>query len=184
MRVKIEKVIFLDIDGVLNTESYINHFWEFCRLHKLERKESKRDFNAIMRDKYGNLFDPIAVQNLKYIIDNTDADIVISSSWRKSGLEFMQDLWIDRQLCGLVIDITTWNTPNAKPRDLPFAERFERGIEIKDWVEKNKPLSYVILDDDNDMLPEQSDFFIQTNEVYGLTLQDAINAVKILNSCE
>ncbi|MDE6338813.1 MAG: hypothetical protein K2K97_03370 [Muribaculaceae bacterium] len=60
-------VIFLDFDGVLNTEQYQ------ARL-AVEGKPTK--------DAWGPLFDPRAVGNLKKIIDATDAEIVISSSWR------------------------------------------------------------------------------------------------------
>lgn len=60
-------VIFLDFDGVLNTERHQ------ARL-AVEGKPNK--------DAWGPLFDPSAVENLRLIIDNTDAAIVISSSWR------------------------------------------------------------------------------------------------------
>lgn len=42
-------------------------------------------------------------------------------------------------------------------------------------------MSYVIFDDDTDMLAEQLDNFIQTDEVYGITLKDAERAISILN---
>ena len=60
-------IIFLDFDGVLNTEKY------YC---ELKSKGLPSD------DKYGQLFDPEAVANLRKIIDATDARIVVSSSWR------------------------------------------------------------------------------------------------------
>jgi hypothetical protein len=41
--------------------------------------------------------------------------------------------------------------------------------------------SYVIIDDDADMLPEQQENFVQTNQFYGITLADAEKAIKILN---
>ena len=58
-----KKVIFLDIDGVLNTSRWHNQV------------ESSK-----LQDEYGYLFDPVAVANLAKIIEETGADIVISSS--------------------------------------------------------------------------------------------------------
>lgn len=55
------KVIFLNIDGVLNTK------WWYTQMDK-----------NTTRDKYGYAFDPNAVANLKKILDETGADIVIS----------------------------------------------------------------------------------------------------------
>ena len=85
------KIIFLDFDGVLNTEHH-------QRQLLYERKA--------WQDKYGTCFDPEAVKQLQTIVDMTHADIVIESSWKYLGLEAMQDMWKDRQLPGKVIGIT------------------------------------------------------------------------------
>ena len=70
------KVIFLDIDGVLNTG----------------RWHAQMGGN-IPRDKYGYTFDPNAVANLKKILDETGAEIVISSSWKSFGFSELEDMW-------------------------------------------------------------------------------------------
>lgn len=69
------KIIFLDFDGVLNTEHH-------QRQLLYERKA--------WQDKYGTCFDPEAVKQLQTIVDMTHADIVIESSWKYLGLEAMQ----------------------------------------------------------------------------------------------
>ena len=61
------KIIFLDFDGVMDTEYYD---------HLLSEADKP------IADEYGLLFDPECVKNLKYIIDSTGADIVISSTWK------------------------------------------------------------------------------------------------------
>ena len=83
------KVLFLDIDGVLNTK------WWYTQMDRNTHK-----------DKYGYAFDPNAVANLKKIIDETGADIVISSSWKCFGLSELEEMWQDRGLPGKLIDIT------------------------------------------------------------------------------
>ena len=72
------KVIFLDFDGVLNTE---------YQQDLLQYKGKP------WQDEYGALFDPNAVKQLKRIIDATNADIVVESSWRYLGLDAMKELW-------------------------------------------------------------------------------------------
>lgn len=56
------KVIFLDIDGVLNSESFYNNNPEI-------------DFHL-------QPFDPLSIICLKQIIKSTGAEIVLTSSWR------------------------------------------------------------------------------------------------------
>ena len=66
------KILFLDIDGVLNPGQYNKYMIE----------NNLNDF-----DENGSIFDPNAVDNLRYIIDYTNADIIISSIWRYDGLD-------------------------------------------------------------------------------------------------
>ena len=82
-----QPVIFLDFDGVLNTEQYQ------ARL-AVESKPTK--------DAWGPLFDPRAVANLQKIVEATDARIVISSSWRYiHKLGSLRMMWEVRGLpCG------------------------------------------------------------------------------------
>ena len=61
-----------------------------------------------------------------------------------------------------------------------------RGTEIQMWLEKyeqdHEPVeSYVILDDDEDMLQDQLENFIHCNFVHGLTSHDCYKAIEILN---
>lgn len=161
------KIIFLDIDGVLNTGIYATHFFDIVKHFGLTRKEGV-DIRHGMRDQFGSHFDPRPVQLLKYIIEQTGAKIVISSTWRHSGEETMKLMWEMRDLPGEVIGITpTMNT--------------DRGEEIEFYLKENQADSYVIIDDDRDMLPEQLNNFVKTDGEYGITLLDANMAIEILN---
>ena len=163
------KIIFLDIDGVLNTK------WWYTQM----------DRNT-PRDKYGYAFDPKAVANLRRVVDETGAGIVISSSWKCMGLSQMEDMWDERNLPGKVVGIT----PNSVSdellldTDIDSMELFHiRGEEIKEWLTKHgKHVShYVIIDDMDNMLPEQQSHFVQTNPEVGITEDDANKAIVILN---
>lgn len=85
------KIIFLDFDGVLNTEHY----------QDLLQYQGKP-----WQDEHGAFFDPNAVKQLKRIIDATDADIAVESSWKYLGLDAMKELWRVRNLPGKINDIT------------------------------------------------------------------------------
>lgn len=168
------KLIFLDIDGVL------------ALIHK-------------ERDEYGVLFHPEFVENLKLIIESTGAKIVISSSWRSSGLEIMQEMWVKRGLPGEVIAIT----PRSKHRfrGLEIEEFLSNNMQFqrinyskelqKNYIETSKCKNYVILDDDSDMTYNQREHFVKCScnfthsdslGGYGLTKQCAEQAIKILNT--
>jgi hypothetical protein len=156
------KIIFLDIDGVLNTENFI------CAYHYIRTGKKDPDIVIPIQDEFGDMFDPMAVRALKYIIEETGAKIVISSTWRHSGLKVMQLMWEMRDLPGEVIDVT------------PFLNG-PRGEEIAEWLRENQTDQYVIIDDDSDMLFEQKQNFVQTNFRYGLTFDKADEVISILN---
>lgn len=171
------KVIFLDIDGVLNTEVFQRAFFGILGRLNIERPEAKKIAKAELRDEYGIMFDPMAVDMLEWIIKDTGAKIVISSTWRMSGLTIMQEMWKHRNLPGEIIDIT----PNHMRRT---GSTLQRGKEIQEWLDANPVESYVIIDDDADMEPEQLPFFVQTDYQYGLTPNDANKCVAILGKLE
>lgn len=162
-------VIFLDIDGVLNTERWHDH----CVNEGIAPV-----------DGYGYAFDPVAVMNLKKIVNETAADIVISSSWKVWGLDAMQRMWARRHLPGKVIDITP-NTDSDEMLlsiDLDIGIPAVKGSEIKEWLSTNgnQDMRYAILDDLPDMLPEQESHFVQTDPRVGITQADADRAITIL----
>lgn len=161
------KVIFLDIDGVLNVM-----------------------FPG--RDNYGRLFHPEFVDNLRWIIDETGAKIVMSSTWRFAGLEKMKQMWIDRNLPGELIDITIDCVQLVDDGRAEFYDLVERGHEIQQWLDEHPEVeNYVILDDDNDFLTSQRVNFVRTsNNInhpdcidigYGLTKICSEDAIRILN---
>ena len=165
----IRKIMFLDIDGVLNTK------WWYTQMNRNTPK-----------DKYGYAFDPKAVANLKRIVEETGADIVISSSWKSFGFSELEEMWTDRGLPGKLIGVT----PNSVSdellleADIDSIELFHiRGEEIKEWLTKHgKNVSnYAIIDDMDNMLPEQQSHFVQTNPEVGITEENAAQAIMILN---
>lgn len=161
------KIIFLDIDGVLNHE----------RFYK-ERFEKRYDEGAIAYP-YSEI-DPESVSNLNVLIKETGAKVVISSTWRHSGIDYCLDALKFHGFDGEIIGAT----PDLRSNDSL------RGNEILKWVKDNKDLvgeyynftEYVILDDDSDMLYWQRNNFLLIDRFVGLTMGDVFRAKKILNN--
>lgn len=148
-------VIFLDFDGVLNTEQY-----------QAQLTVDGKPTN----DAWGPLFDPRAVGNLKKIIDATDAEILISSSWRYMyPLGSLRMMWETRELPGEIRDTLACG-----------ATYISRGEEIDCWLESNGQPDYVIIDDLDDFYPTQHDRYVEVNPIVGITEADAQKAIEIL----
>ena len=86
------RIIFLDVDGVLNTERY--QTW-------LQGK------GVPFRDDYGKpLFDPAALANLKRILNALpEVRIVLESTWTFGGHpDSLHFIWSQRGLPGVLFD--------------------------------------------------------------------------------
>lgn len=154
------RVVFLDFDGVLNS-AYYNHV--------LESK------GLLCSDEFGAIFDPSCTRNLGRIIEETDAKIVITSSWKSlmSYRDFL-NMWRERNLPGQVIDVC----PNR-------AGCRNRGDEIDSWLSECKEkCQYVIIDDmwaDN-FNEHQISHLLVVNPYFGIEESDVERAIIMLNS--
>lgn len=165
------KIIFLDIDGVLNSEEW---------------QSSKECQTASELDKDNRYFSPYCVENLNRITNLTDAKIVVSSTWRKSrSLSDLKMLFekvgIDGEVIGKT-DVLRFNNWNRS---------VFRGMEIFKWLEDNKGIltqkihiyrSYVILDDDSDMLYWQRFNYYNIDPRCGLTTSKAYQIINYFKS--
>lgn len=179
------KVIFLDIDGVLNSND-----WAVRRFKEVEMDEIAAQYPFYE-------FDPKLVENLNSIIEQTGAVVVVSSTWRHGRTKEDLQSILDRVgFRGEIIDVT----PHfGSPKN--FGYTIPRGCEIEWWLkqkkfqrinwsreeqrkmeEKAEVKNYVILDDDSDMLYGQSEHFVKCSFMNGLTQNEVDKSVKILNS--
>ena len=154
------KIIFLDFDGVMDTAYYD---------HMLSKQ------GLLGNDPYGTVFDPNCVHNLRRIIDNTGADIVVSSSWKHfmTYKEFLE-MWDARGLPGFVTDVTP----------IPDMRR-NRGDEIDAWLnECNVECQYVIIDDldGSNFNEHQIPRLLVVNPFFGLDEDTAERAIYLLNN--
>jgi hypothetical protein len=152
------KVIFLDIDGVLNND------------------ETKSQFG------HGKGWDPILISRLVKIIKAVpDVGIVMSSTWRVNThfstvpFQFAFATW------GIQVPIIGC-TPTAYPQN-PYKQD-KRHVEISAWLDAaratGKKVDYIVLDDEKDAGPGHEKFFVNTKKELGLTEADVTKAIKLL----
>lgn len=134
------KVLFLDIDGVLNThKSTLLHGSLFINSPDVAKK----------LDPYASLF-------LKRLTQH-GVQIVLSSTWR-IGTRFHQEK--EKAFDFPILDRTC---------HYPFPKAV-RGDEIQTWLNEHPEVThYAIVDDDSDMLEAQLPCFVKTRATEGLT---------------
>ena len=126
------KVIFLDIDGVLN-----HYYWYRERRFKCKLPHPLDDF------------DPKSVSYLNNITDITGAKIIISSSWRFDPdiVNILHKVGITGEIIGCTPDL--YNIYGS----------LCRGKEIDVVLNKRPDIErYIILDDDTDMVGFRKDY--------------------------
>ena len=169
------KVIFLDFDGVLNSSGYSATLFEAGRPTK---------------DEYGQeLFDPETVNLLNRIVDETEAKIVISSSWRYLGITALRDMWQERGLHGQIIGMTSMHAVDEyiMEHGLDWLDKgaiasSPRAMEIEAWLHEHDNVDSFVILDDMPMSASLQPHFVQINPILGLLRAQAEKAVEILNA--
>lgn len=155
MNNNIINIIFLDVDGVLNSIRNLIKVYE--QTHK-------------QHSGYNYPFDENCLENLCSLVEKTNSKIVITSTWRRheKGLKVLLDKLEEFNLSDKVIGYT------------PVLNK-TRGEEIKKFLDTlNYKPNFIIIDDDCDM-GELLPFLINTNGYYGLTTQDTDKGIKMLS---
>ena len=170
-----KKVIFLDVDGVLNSN----------------------------RTLYEDIsLEDDLISNLKELVDKTGAKIILSSSWRLST-EAIATLMDKLDKFGLAISSMTCDgvdldwfekyefdvTKKYLDTKFDYDENkqikitHDRGAEIFKWLHDHDDCAYVILDDEiEDIKPYFSEsVIVKTSYKTGLTKEDVKKAIQILN---
>ena len=164
------RVIFLDIDGVLNADCDFG---------------GKSKHNPYVSSDDGNRYCGICrthVKLLKKIVDRTDAKIVLTSSWKNDYNDYIRHGYFNRvgkylynklRALGLSIYDTTIK--------YDFSGGKNRGYEISQWLEDHPDVDrWVVLDDekfsDYDFLKITPNLILTDSE-YGLWKLPALQAV-------
>ena len=158
------KVIFLDIDGVLNCENAYKA--GECKYTEWINHRGDKDHHQSLCSW--------SKKWLNKLIEETGAKIVISSTWRHSGVEYMQSVWKHEGMSGEIIGITPdfrWKAEGYTPprgceieyylkKVLNFSHiNWNKDIQ-QEYIDKSGVENYIIIDDDSDMLYGQKNHFV------------------------
>lgn len=180
------KLLFLDIDGVLNSEKYA--IW--CTEND-EGKEYIKNGGDIFIDKK-------AVFRIKELCEKYNVRLVISSSWRiftleatKHEFERYKDLKsLNKYIVGITPNyINLDNIPRGNEIDDFLTIVLDKSAQtynialydIKFFNSDNLNIEYCIVDDDKDMLDKQMKNFVHIDNYIGITDNDIEKIKQILN---
>ncbi|GFZ33107.1 hypothetical protein CSC2_36330 [Clostridium zeae] len=163
------KILFLDIDGVLNS-----NFWNDAN----EREISE-----------GKFIDTEKVLMLSKLINETDAKIVLHSGWR---------FWFDDNMNPLRYESIYFTeilkahnlfiydkTPDLTTEEIRKTKKFSlvKAREILLWLNKNDNIEEYLIVDDLDLNNQEIEVHqIKTDATVGLTNENVVEAIKLLNA--
>ena len=172
------KVIFLDIDGVIQPYDADYRFYAIKEQNEkinILSKEYKVDYSQysaydVMAAYYD--WNPQAISRLKYILEQTNAKIISSTDWKRDNKPFLI-----RDLLKLYNLDKFWYADNIIIKDQkPIYEI--RNLEIQDSLSKYPIDNYVILDDMKELKDYYPNNAVITNNY--LSINDMNDCIKIL----
>ncbi len=183
------KVIFLDIDGVM--QPFYNTNRIRCDLDKVVKEvvekfddESYYDMNKMDVAALCLDWQQEAIDYLKELIHQTNAKIVLSTGWRYLGYDYLLKLFrihnLDQYVIGETPDYSEVEDPDIfdiEPDNSLFMFSYMRVIEIFEYVRLNNIDSYVALDDMN--LHQLDNHFVHITDGY-FNEENYKDALKIL----
>lgn len=147
------KVLFLDVDGVLNHHAF------------LVAHEAAIDLDSSGRAE----IDPVAVARLRHVLETTGAKVCISSSWRH---------WMGGDVLRSFFATYGVEVVGATPAHIVSP----RGEEISEWIARHRSEVdvYAVVDDYHDAGLGHEGVFVHTDGLKGLTDDDCVELIRIL----
>ena len=162
---KRRKILFLDIDGVLNNEI------------------DETMWSSLDPNKYG--FSESCINEVKRILNETNSEIIWITSWRNHSEDFIWEPYQDLK----------FKSPFPKAKEIfkdykqSICDHLLRRLKVDDinyhLVNNNispKKCKWVILDDDSKQRLYELDGYIQVDRKYGVTKEIADKAIWYLNN--
>lgn len=169
------KIVFLDVDKVLQREEAELLFCNEPKLIAGLNKKFNIDYSIYPAYiVYNALYDwdPQAIARIKYVLNETESNIVVSSSWRDKDLpNKMRDLLTIHGLEKYYIG----DTPIV-PVKKNFTE--DRLWEIHRAMGIYKPDNYVVIDDKQELRPYFPNHIVTPENLFSIS--DMNEAIRIL----
>jgi len=166
------KVIFLDNDGVICLSS------NWGSRHKKQKKLGKRPTfthtNQLPVEYRFDNFDKKAIEILNEILEETDAEIVVSSDWRlHANLEELGEYYLAQGIIKAPIGITNKNLADCDvPNNFVWSRQWDleqsRSLEIKQYLKDNPQITHWVAVDDLNMGKTGLDYSMEFEHSWGL----------------
>lgn len=147
-------IIFCDCDGVLNSDEFAKYCLE---------EEGYDPFDC-------DDLDPRAIRNLKYIINETGASVVLSSSWR----------WEEKSLDAVKKQLKTCGIELFDTTIMDVMKTMSRTDEIKLYLDEHPTITKYVILDDAEIKEPLKDHWVRCLFKNGLTKKLADEAIEIL----
>ena len=156
------QIIFLDIDGVMNSHQWL---------------EQQPPFS--LREHPERAIDPAAVQHLNHLTDKTGAQIVVTSTWRlKWSVHRLRKIFVNSDIRGALLDVTEVLTVAASMHHKMHVD--PRAQEIFNWLQHHPEVTQYVVLDDLLNLGELRDRHVIVDAAIGLTHKNISEALEIL----
>ena len=164
-----DKLIFLDIDGVLNSSTFIND----------KVAQGTKDFIFL---------DTRAINLLLDVIKETNAKVIITSTWRsydyESTIEEFAQYEELKDLLPHIYGVTPTTMIHTRGQEIQYFMNYirKRNFPAQFRCPISSDYDYVIIDDDTDFLDNQREHLVHTNFEFGFTEADKQKVINILNN--
>ncbi|MDR2140398.1 MAG: hypothetical protein LBR11_01150 [Deltaproteobacteria bacterium] len=196
----VTKVIFLDIDGVLQPHSSQQRFdrikeGSIAKLYEVLKQIHNVDYSVYKDyDVAAVYYDwcRSSVELLRDILSKTGAKIVLSSDWRYFGMNAMYDFFTIHSLQKYYIDQTIDSSYDLKDSEFDILKDkyrnkyknnriyLRRVVEILNYLDQYPHIKNYVAIDDLNLSPGLENHFVHTDD--WITEENAANILKILES--
>jgi hypothetical protein len=169
------KVIFLDNDGVICLSNNWGGRTKKWAKHRSANPESSKLLSEAPVDVRFDNFDKKSIEILNEILEETGAEIVVSSDWRfHATLEELGEYYLSQGISKKPIGFTKKLGQFQKPENFPWLRQWDleqsRSLEILQYLKDHPEVTeWVAVDDLNMGIPQTHETWGEMEMDWGLT---------------